>query len=334
MVDQLSPFDGSDRVLIIDMKVSDSNMTTYQLPPPTLPSRLQFVSDASPGFSEPNRYDSTIHSRRPHDYRSIYDEQPRRTFHEPLPSVSQLLTPGSQSSIPASPFSPQLSPDPSEVGSAHQSAGRNTLSERSTQPGSYSYLHCYDPLPPQPLVRENVIDPRAKDYHGIPLSSHHQTPYSNSLQSNSQPYTSYPDPIRPTTQSNQPRPIAPLNSPSTYYRQAPPTYEKTSRSPLSDRSSSGRDTAKIVKPSARVVGERIIPGEGPCWVYEDGSTCKKVIDGETVNAQWGVTKAGKPRKRLAIACTTCREKKIKCDPGDPKCAQCEKYLRVCRFTTA
>lgn len=308
-------------------------MTTYQLPPPTLPSRLQFVSDASTGFSEPYRYDSTSHSRRPHDYRSTYDEQPRRTFHEPLPSVSQLLTPGSQSSIPASPFSPQLSPDPSEVASAHQSAVRNTLSERSTQPGSYSYHHSYDPLPPQPLIRESVIDHRAKDYHAISLTSHHQTSYPNSLQSNLQPYTSYPDPIRSTTQSNQPRPIAPLSSPITYYPQAPPAYE-SSRSPLSDRGSSGRDTAKIVKPSARVVGERIIPGEGPCWVYEDGSTCKKVIDGETVNAQWGVTKAGKPRKRLAIACTTCREKKIKCDPGDPKCAQCEKYLRVCRFTTA
>lgn len=331
MVDQPAPFDGSDPVLIIDVKVSDSNMTTYQLPLPTLPSRLQFVNDAGPGFSETNRYDSTSHSRRPHDYRSAYDEQPRRIFHEPLPSVSQLLTPGSQSSIPASPFSPQLSPDPSEVGSAHHSAGRNTLSERSTQPGSYSYHHSYDPLPPQPLVRESVIDHRAKDYHATSL--HHQTSYPNSLQSNSQPYTTYPDPIRPTSQSNQPRPIAPISSPNTLYSQAPPAYE-SSRSPLSDRGSSGRDTAKIVKPSARVVGDRIIPGEGPCWVYEDGSTCKKVIDGETVNAQWGVTKAGKPRKRLAIACTTCREKKIKCDPGDPKCAQCEKYLRVCRFTTA
>ena len=308
-------------------------MTTYQLPPPTLPSRLQFVSDANPRFSEPYRYDSNSHSRRPHDYRSTYDEQPRRTFHEPLPSVRQLLIPGSQSSISASPFSPQLTPDPSEVSPAHQSTGRNILSERSTQPGRYSYHHSYDALTPQPLVRESVIDHRTKDYHASALASHHQTSHPNSLQSNSQQYTSYPDPIHLNTQSNQPRPIAPLSSPNTYYSQAPPAYE-SSRSPLSDRGSSGRDTATIVKPSARVVGERTIPGEGPCWVYEDGSTCKKVIDGETVNAQWGVTKAGKPRKRLAIACTTCREKKIKCDPGDPKCVQCEKYLRVCRFTTA
>lgn len=83
-----------------------------------------------------------------------------------------------------------------------------------------------------------------------------------------------------------------------------------------------------------MVGEQDVPGEGPCWIYEDGSICKKVIDGELVNAQWGVTKAGKPRKRLAIACTTCREKKIKCDPAEGKCLQCEKVGRECRFTTA
>lgn len=103
---------------------------------------------------------------------------------------------------------------------------------------------------------------------------------------------------------------------------------------MSTLDSSSRMGANTVKPLPRVVGEQIIPGEGPCWVYKDGSTCKKVIDGEAVNAQWGITKAGKPRKRLAIACTTCREKKIKCDPGDPKCVQCEKFGRECRFTTA
>lgn len=69
-------------------------------------------------------------------------------------------------------------------------------------------------------------------------------------------------------------------------------------------------------------------------MYDDGTHVKKVIDGEAVNAQWGVTKAGKPRKRLAIACLTCREKKIKCDPDEPKCVQCDKSGRECRFQTA
>ncbi|KAL2023950.1 hypothetical protein VTK56DRAFT_727 [Thermocarpiscus australiensis] len=84
----------------------------------------------------------------------------------------------------------------------------------------------------------------------------------------------------------------------------------------------------------RFVRAAEVPGEGMCYFYDDGSYCKTVIDGEAVNALWGVTKAGKPRKRLAIACVTCREKKIKCDPDYPRCVQCEKFGRVCKFKNA
>ncbi|KAI1170303.1 hypothetical protein F4777DRAFT_125608 [Nemania sp. FL0916] len=84
----------------------------------------------------------------------------------------------------------------------------------------------------------------------------------------------------------------------------------------------------------RFVRRAEVPGEGPCYFYDDGTHCKTVIDGEAVNAHWGVTKAGKPRKRLAIACLTCREKKIKCDPDYPRCVQCEKFGRVCKFKNA
>lgn len=84
----------------------------------------------------------------------------------------------------------------------------------------------------------------------------------------------------------------------------------------------------------RFVKAAEVQGEGMCYFYDDGSHCKTVIDGEAVNAHWGVTKAGKPRKRLAIACVTCREKKIKCDPDYPRCVQCEKFGRVCRFKNA
>ncbi|KHN94609.1 uncharacterized protein MAM_07515 [Metarhizium album ARSEF 1941] len=84
----------------------------------------------------------------------------------------------------------------------------------------------------------------------------------------------------------------------------------------------------------RFVRAADVPGEGMCYFYDDGSHCKTVIDGEAVNAHWGVTKAGKPRKRLAIACITCREKKIKCDPDYPRCVQCEKFGRVCKFKNA
>ncbi|OBT68900.1 hypothetical protein VE03_02133 [Pseudogymnoascus sp. 23342-1-I1] len=84
----------------------------------------------------------------------------------------------------------------------------------------------------------------------------------------------------------------------------------------------------------RFVRQADVPGEGICYFYDDGTHCKTVIDGEPVNAHWGVTKAGKPRKRLAIACITCREKKIKCDPDYPRCVQCDKFGRVCKFKNA
>lgn len=82
--------------------------------------------------------------------------------------------------------------------------------------------------------------------------------------------------------------------------------------------------------SSRCVGQRDMAGEGLCYIYEDGTYCRAIIDGEPVNPSWGITKAGKPRKRLAQACLTCREKKIKCEPGYPKCHQCAKSQRVCR----
>jgi hypothetical protein len=82
--------------------------------------------------------------------------------------------------------------------------------------------------------------------------------------------------------------------------------------------------------ASRLVGQREIAGEGLCYIYEDGTYCRAIIDGEPVNPSWGITKAGKPRKRLAQACLTCREKKIKCEPGYPKCHQCAKSQRACR----
>lgn len=84
----------------------------------------------------------------------------------------------------------------------------------------------------------------------------------------------------------------------------------------------------------RFVRQAEVPGEGLCYFYDDGSYCKTIIEGEQVNAHWGVTKAGKPRKRLAVACVTCREKKIKCDPDYPRCVQCEKFGRVCKYQSA
>ncbi|KAE9364586.1 hypothetical protein N431DRAFT_497059 [Stipitochalara longipes BDJ] len=133
--------------------------------------------------------------------------------------------------------------------------------------------------------------------------------------------------------------------PRVTYREAPhsapvtPSYPPTPASTVAGDANSTKDglgpkiwTGTQFLP--RFVRQAEVPGEGMCYFYDDGTHCKTVIDGEIVNAHWGVTKAGKPRKRLAIACITCREKKIKCDPDYPRCVQCEKFGRICKFKNA
>ena len=51
------------------------------------------------------------------------------------------------------------------------------------------------------------------------------------------------------------------------------------------------------------------------------------------NGYFGITKAGRPRKRLAQACVACRERKTKCEPNNlsKTCRACQKSGRGCRF---
>lgn len=74
--------------------------------------------------------------------------------------------------------------------------------------------------------------------------------------------------------------------------------------------------------------ENIHHGIGSISISREGPSA------DMVTSIWGVTKAGKPRKRLSQACITCREKKIKCDPGGgPRCSQCLRFNRECKFDT-
>ncbi|KAJ5512234.1 hypothetical protein N7463_001786 [Penicillium fimorum] len=113
-----------------------------------------------------------------------------------------------------------------------------------------------------------------------------------------------------------------------------PSHDQVPSGELSSPESSSRLHNKPLRP--HVVDERVIDGE-LCFVYADGSFCPKFIDGTPVNANWGITKAGRPRKRLGLACLTCREKKIKCNPNptaEAVCDQCRKSGRECRFESA
>lgn len=106
----------------------------------------------------------------------------------------------------------------------------------------------------------------------------------------------------------------PLRSPLPAHERAePPAYPST-----------GAENQK------KYLGVRSVAGEGAYHFYEGGYRIPTHVDGEQVNPAWGLTKANKPRKRLALACLDCREKKIKCEPGVSSCLQCEKAKRPCR----
>ena len=309
-------------------------MATYQLPPPPpLPQALNFGSDPRPGFSEPTRYGVSNPSRRVEAQRQSFDE-PRMDYltqHGQLPSVSQLLTPGSHSSGTSSPFSPQQLPVASENRSAHPSPARLSGAEQPAHTAEVSYQGRPAQLPLQPQFQE-TMGARREAIAPASMSLQYPVVYPQDHDLSASRYPNHPTVAHPPAPPLQPPSISPISP--THYHQIPSSgyaYNPVS-SPMAAQAR--QDALQAVKPVPRVVGEQDVPGEGPCWIYEDGSICRKIIDGQPVNAQWGVTKAGKPRKRLAIACTTCREKKIKCDPGEGKCLQCEKFGRDCRFTTA
>ena len=333
-----------------------TNMTTYQLPPP---ERLQFDSDTTtPGFTEPLRYNTKGHSRRmfePKD--TMYRERQGPPHREHLPSVSQLLTPASQSKIPHSSYAHEQSPSPLDWPSVVNSGQRSPVTSQTPHNSTYHYQPKGFPQAQRlPIQSQSTryINVRRDEYQSSPSAQHFSTAYSPHQGPDIPLYSPYSDsphtPLYPrqarhmsppslsqpqqTASSNialsQPTPSAHASSQYYDYEINADLASGTSLDSEESRQSPGTN----VKPLPRLIGEGDVPGEGPSWFYEDGTTCRKVIDGELVNAQWGVTKAGRPRKRLAIACTTCREKKIKCDPAEPKCVQCEKFGKECIFTTA
>ena len=347
-----------------------STMTTFQLPPP---EKLDFGSDDTLGVTEPLRYSNVgSQAKKAHDRSNpAYSEPPRPHHHGLLPSVSSLLPPVSQSTIPPPRFPPHINAQLSHERINLQLDIRDPGSDRLVQNLQYAY-HGSFPQPPAPLQAQSVTSrdsrgsdpqtntsshqistaynlhqssafaypshaPRSRELSYSPAQPQHQISPSNAHQVY---YTPTPNPhhLQHPSPTDVPQPVQMLavNAPSQYYQDHPNGYDINSTSTLGAEQTEhcSQPTENNAKPMPRVVGEADIPGQGPSWLYEDGTSCKKIIDGESVNAQWGVTKAGKPRKRLAIACTTCREKKIKCDPAEPKCVQCEKFGRECRFTTA
>ncbi|KAG2412854.1 hypothetical protein HFD88_010411 [Aspergillus terreus] len=274
----------------------------YQLPPPRTTPSLQFGSDPF------------LYQRSTGERNGPGGVLPSSSKGEQLPSVSQLLTPAPIDSRPPSPYNPTTF-------GIYTSPNGNKGSPQPT---------FHNDTGPSPVLRRNGVH----DLSRVPSDLGSQT---GSLPPLSQiSALGLAREGQPNHASQAGYAVQHLQygaNPSHGFR----TFERESDGTPMDTADPGEPSSnrnKQAKVRPHVVDERYIEGEGLCYIYADGSHCPKVIDGVPVNANWGITKAGKPRKRLAQACLTCREKKIKCQPNLPKCDQCQKSGRECRFESA
>ena len=249
---------------------------------------------------------------RGHSRLSTTPKQKVMNPNERLPGVSQLLTPVSPTHYGRS----------QHYRDQDQNFGDRPASHRSSLP--LEDILC----PVEPPISKNTSSNPSPFYSP---SSQASAPFSRGDLSTSQMLPSRSCSFTSVMAMHQGHAVPQYSDIYQYQPQQRPRRGSVETS----RTSGSSGASSIPPPSqARLVGEQHFPGEGLCWVYDDGTHIRKEIDGETVNPQWGVTKAGKPRKRLAQACLTCREKKIKCDLADPKCLQCDKSGRECRYASA
>jgi hypothetical protein len=305
----------------------NNGLPREQLPPlssilggsrPGVHSRSPYA-DQSPTFPPASPHDSRHTSGSTRHEQQAWDAYPQRPPHAASSqypydgrpaqsSISELSQPPLRAmQLSQSPNSPQFYESlysPKDSPRAQLPPSRGAWSPRS-EPSYREYF------PATPRDTSSSFRPRPDQHHVMPP----------------------PPPQRKESENGLPYKEAPGSIPSIQQ------YASTSASSVVSDSVTSKDglgpkiwTGTQFLP--RFVRQAEVPGEGLCYFYDDGTHCKTHIDGEAVNAHWGVTKAGKPRKRLAIACITCREKKIKCDPDYPRCTQCEKFGRICKFKNA
>lgn len=273
------------------------------LPSPPHPDRINAYS------SDPARYGRTF-SPSMSDHRL----PPLSGSIDRLPSVSQLLTPSSQAP-PAGPPSYYDRPRTQERRTELPPTHPPTPADVQSRPATSYFQH--DTW-------------RDRDPRGPPLQSN--GPASEGLSRPRRPGALSPLQLTSDASHAQAPYQPPVKTPTTWLAsQSPQSTVSTIQSNL-NANTPARPQDKPVAGARKLVGETNLPGQGRVFLYDDGTKIPTVVDGEPVNGQWGMTKAGKPRKRMPQACVACRQKKIKCDPGEGKCAQCEKSGKDCRYS--
>ncbi|KAF2716550.1 hypothetical protein K431DRAFT_278761 [Polychaeton citri CBS 116435] len=309
------------------------------------------------------------HDRRPYPihHGAVPSERERPRIELPRPSEPQLSqqlhTPLSESSLqmrqdrgqplsalpstdmPRGPSLPGLrdilSPQSQESASSTYFSGSQPFHHHQRNDSRQSITHLHPPLVLQPPPFPQQY--QSQDAPGPDLRQQQQQPHIPAAS----PFSPQYDPQRDVqdhryvrhrqdssiSYSGQPQAVT---SPYTPLAREEPQQYNFSPALVHDRQS-GAALPPVPAPEAqgKYLGVREVPGEGQFHIYESGVRIPTYVDGEQVNPAWGLTKANKPRKRLAAACLDCRDKKIKCEPGpgNSACLQCEKAKRPCRSTS-
>lgn len=253
-----------------------------------------------------------------------YPERPSPEYRyrsQNLPGVKDILN--------SSPYSPAHK----SYGSTWDSSAGRPESQQDNE-GYRSLNGVHPPMVLHPPINTNQrYQPQLDKSYDLPgLEASRQSQVSALS-----PTTAHPDRIRDYPETHPERPkhsstgsLLSNGIPSPYSNVAPD--ENDQRTPAAASYRPGRPGHPVAgaETHGKYLGIDDVPGEGKFHVYEDGYRIPTQVDGEQVNPAWGLTKANKPRKRLALACLDCREKKIKCEPGTNSCIQCEKAMRPCR----
>ncbi|KAF7189287.1 putative transcriptional regulatory protein [Pseudocercospora fuligena] len=290
-------------------------------PRPELPRPLEPRPNHLP---QPAFNEAPASQRRPDAFRAAPAQSEFRPQSQNLPRLHDILT-----SAPPAPSPPAYSNGWSST------AGPTAPQQNGDSYYSHTAHHAPAAYPPQSAPSYHPQPDRRLELPILETSpvarhdSHSVVPPS--------PYGAHPDSAREYNGPARERPRQ--TSTSSYYPNGVPSPytpaghdEHQYRSPATsmDRPGSNSFTPAGPESSKKYLGVREVAGEGTFHFYEGGYRIPTQVEGEPVNPAWGLTKANKPRKRLAMACLDCREKKIKCEPGANSCLQCEKAKRPCR----
>lgn len=298
-----------------------SDYATHTAPSP-LPNR-QPVEVAQPLEPRSNGHAPGVRTGEsaPRHFESTSYRPPGQT----LPGLREILPPTSNTSPqqPQSTWSqapvPRYEQRPLELPTSHQSNTHSTHAYHSTSEPQRPYAAQSDRrldlpiLETQPVSRQPPQMPHAAPYASYTADGREavEVRYDRPRQTSASSYMT----------AGAPSPYTPLPGDASAHRSSTASYDRSGNPPF---------TPTGAEASKKYLGIKDFPGEGTFHVYEGGYRIPTSVDGESVNPQWGLTKANKPRKRLALACLDCREKKIKCEPGASSCLQCEKAKRPCR----